>query len=213
MSILVHSSRVMLGFSLGILASFALVAGVLALTNGTQNGRDTAGDPWYGDDNPDDLQGSYAYNNSPHDLILNEWNEPGNDWIRNLDMDWSYDAAVKLNNETGTHALDYEIRIHDQYYYNFVNSWQTNLPISKAPENENWFEELNQGYTEVDMEQDDPYRIDNTGLYYWNQYFDSEKSAVSGAPQFYSEIEYCNKSYTGCNFDVTGKMHKKVLMK
>ncbi|HYN50722.1 MAG TPA: hypothetical protein VES62_07335 [Thermoleophilaceae bacterium] len=146
-----------------------------------------------------------------HNLILSEWVEPSHDWVRNKNLYWTQTAEDYLDANSATKAIEYEIRIHDQYYYNFVNSWSTNLPYSKAPENENWLEELQQGYTEVDMEQYTPSLINPQVYYFWDQAFDSEKTAISGWPDFYSEMEWCNKNYTGCYYDVTGWMNKKVL--
>lgn len=104
------------------------------------------------------------------------------------------------------------MRIHDQFFYNYTGNFNTNLPWSKAPENENWFEELQQGYTEVDMEIVDPWRIVAAFDYFWDLKFDSEKPAESAKPNVYPEIEYCNNDFaTNCNFDVTGWFQKKVL--
>lgn len=203
--------RSVLGFIGAGIFSFLAVSAVLAVGNGATNGKDSACCGYTGNDNPDGLQGSYAYLNGTHDLILSEWVEPSHDWVRNRYMWWTQTAKDYLNANSSTKAIDWEIRIHDQYYYNFVNNFNTSLPYTKAPENENWLEELAQGYTEVDMEQDVPSRISAETHYFWDQQFDSEKSATSTKPDFYSEVEWCNKSYTSCNYDVTGWMRKVVL--
>lgn len=181
-----------------------------AVGNGAQNGEDINCCGWTGNDNPDGLQGSYAYVNPTHDLILSEWVEPSHDWLRNRDMIWTQQAENKLDAETDSKTLTYELRIHDQFYYNHSNAFNTNLPFSKAPEGENAIEELAQGYTEVDMEQVDPWRINVDQNYFWDQRFDSEKASINGLPDIYSEVEYCNKQFNSCNFDVTGWLNKKV---
>lgn len=93
----------------------------------------------------------------------------------------------KLNRETETRALGTEMRIHDQFFCNYTGNFNTNLPWSKAPANENWFEELLQGYTEVDMEMVDPWRIVAAFDYFWDLKFDSEKPAESAKPNFYGD--------------------------
>jgi hypothetical protein len=107
--------------------------------------------------------------------------------------------------------LTYEIRIHDQFYYNFTGGWNTNLPWSKGAEGENPFEELAQGYTEVDLEQKDPWRINFGAFYFFDAQFDAEKAAINGLPDFVSEVEYGDKNFITINFDETGYMNKKVL--
>lgn len=201
------------------LVSLALAAGltlataavVLAVDNGAQNGQDINCCGWIGNDNPDGVTGTYAYVNETHNMILSEWVEPSHDWVRNNNIIWTQAAEDKLDRETGSKTLTYEQRIHDQFYYNYAGNWNSNLPLSKAPENENWFEEQNQGYTEVDAEQVDPWRIAVNTWYFIDLQFDSEKPAIAGRPDFYSEIEYCDKNFVNCFFDVTGWMEKKVL--
>lgn len=189
--------------------SLVLAAAALAVGNGAQNGEDIDCCGWIGTDSPG-AQGSYSYINPTHDLILSEWIEPGHDWLRNRDMFWTQQAENKLDAETDSKTLTYELRIHDQFYYNFSNAFNTNLPWSKAPEGENAIEELAQGYTEVDMEQVDPWRININTNYFWDQRFDSEKASINGLPDIWSEVEYCNKQFNSCNFDETGWLNKKV---
>lgn len=200
-----------------VVASGAVIALMLvavgyavAVGNGAQNGEDLNCCGWIGNDSPG-AQGSYAYVNPSHNLRLSEWVEPAHDWIRNSNMVWTQAAEDKLDAETATKTLTYENRIHDQGYYNHVNNFNTNIPWSKAPEGENAIEEAFQGYTETDMEQVDPWRIDFGGVYFWDQQYDSEKAAIAGLPDFWSEIEYCNKQFNSCQFDETGWMEKKVL--
>ena len=41
---------------------------------------------------------------------------------------------------------------------------------------------------------------------------DSEKAPAAAAPNFYSEIEYCDNDFaSNCRWDVTGHFRKKVL--
>ncbi len=57
----------------------------------------------------------------------------------------------------------------------------------------------------------EPSRIHNDGVYFWDQWFDSERSAINGHPEFRFELENCNKSWESCTQDNTGWMKKKVL--
>jgi hypothetical protein len=200
----------LLVFASASVLSLIAVGAALAVGGGAQNGEDTSCCGWTGSDNPDNASGSYSYGNVTHNLILSEWVEPTHDYVRNKNMIWAQSTEDYLDSQASTRALDYEIRIHDQTYYNFVNTWQTNLPWSKAPEAESWIEELDQGYTEVDMEQDNPGLINANFNYFWDQRFDSEKTAIANAPWFWSELEWCNKIYHPCYFDYTGSMRKKV---
>lgn len=206
-------AEVFVGFVLSTVLTFLAVTAAVAIGGGAQNGEDLSCCGWIGHDNPDFVTGSYAYSSYQHDLVLSEWNEPGGDVVRNLDMDWTYEAAVTLNNETNQRALEYEIRIRDETYYDGVaENFNTNLPWSKAPTVGSWPEELRDGHTEIELEQWDPYRIHNAVVYYWHQQVDSEKPAVSGAPTFYSEVEWCAKpNWDPCRIDVTGWMRKVVL--
>jgi hypothetical protein len=191
----------------------AIAGTALAVLNaGERNGLDLNCCGWAGIDNPDGLTGSYSVDNSWQDVYISEWAEPNHDWMRDRFMRWGAAAEQKLNNETGWRALDTEMRIHDQFFYNFAGNWNTNLPWSKAPEGENALEELLQGYTEVDMEVKDPWKINAAFDYFWDLQFDAEKPPEIARPDFYSEIEYCDKDFaSNCNFDVTGWFRKKVL--
>jgi len=105
-------------------------------------------------------------------------------------------------------ALGFQLTIVDQYWYNFDGYWTTNLPYTKAAENESWYEEWIQGYTEVDTELNNPSAV-VAGINYFIDYrIDSEKSPSN--PRFESEIEWCDKSYISCNWDVTGVFYKTV---
>lgn len=205
--------RAILSFVTAAGISLALATVVLAVCCGNKNGEDINCCGWIGTDAPG-AQGTYAYVNATHNMILSEWDEPSHDWVRNQQMTWTQLAEDKLDAETNTRTLTYEIRIHDQFYYNFTGGWNTNLPWSKGAEGENAFEELAQGYTEVDLEQVDPWRINFGAFYFFDAQFDNEKAAINGLPDFWSEIEYCNKDFaSNCNFDETGFMNKKVLQR
>jgi hypothetical protein len=205
------SRRLLVVFVAAATLSFVGVSAVLAVGGGAQNGEDTGCCGWTGADNPaPGTQANFSYANVTHNLILSEWIEPSHDWVRNRTMIWSQGPEDYLDANASNRALDYEIRIHDQFYYNFVANWSTNLPISKAPENENPIEELAQGYTEVDMEQYDPALINANVHYFWDQQFNSEKTAIPQWPDFYSEVEWCTKSFALVEYDVTGWMEKKV---
>ena len=189
---------------------------VLAVGGGAQNGQDVNCCGWIGNDNPDGLTGTYAYVNETHNMILSEWEEPSHDWVRNNNIIWTQAAEDKLDRETGTRTLTYEQRIHDELYYNYAGNANWNLPLSKAPENEVWWEEWRcqpDGCTEVDSEQVDPWRINVNTWYFIDLQFDAEKAAVAGLPDFYSELEYCDKGFVNCNWDITGWMNKKVLQR
>lgn len=205
------SGRSLLVFAAAGVLTFVVASVVLAVGNGAQNGEDTGCCGWIGSDNPDGQSGSYAYGNVTHNLILSEWAEPSHDWIRNRNMYWAQSTEDYLDANASTKTLTYEITIRNQYYYNWVSGFSTNLPYSKAPENENPIEELAQGYSEVDMEQYNPALINANFNYFWDQKFDSEKSAIAGEPDFYSTLEWCNKNFVSCFYDDTGWMNKKVL--
>jgi len=164
---------------------------------------------WIGDDTPND-HFSWAYGQGAHDLILLEWSEPSHDWVRNQDMDWTYDGAVELNQISDTRNLEFDVDICNQFYYNGRDNWNTNVPYSKAPEGSSFAEEEADDCTEVEMEMSEPYRIHNDGVYFWDQQYDSEKSAVSGAPTFHKNLENCNEFWWDCGSDWTGWMQKKV---
>jgi len=204
--------RSLAAFALSAVTS-ALVASIVlaAVDNGTQNGLDSAVAPWLGKDNPDGVTGSYSVDNGFQDATLREWIEPAHDWMKDGFMKWGAAAEAKLNNETNTRALGAEMRIHDQTFYNFVGNWNSNLPWSKGAEGENAAEELFQGYTEVDIEVKDPWKINAGFNYFWEIKIDSEKASTANT-QFYTEIEYCNKDFaTNCNWDETGRFRKRVL--
>jgi len=144
-------------------------------------------------------------------MILNEWTEPSHDWVRNQDMDWTFDGATILNNISDTRNLEFDLKIVDHTYYNGRDNWNTNVPFSKAPEGSSFAEEWHDGWTEIEMEMIEPHRIHNDWVYFWEQQFDSEKSAVVGAPTFRKNLENCNEFWGDCVFDNTGWMRKKVL--
>jgi hypothetical protein len=70
----------------------------------------------------------------------------------------------------------------------------TNLPLSSNPESENVSKEALQGYTEVDSEIWQPKLINRDTYYFLDLSWDSEKSSGFGAPDFYSEIEWLNRT-------------------
>ncbi|HSW43095.1 MAG TPA: hypothetical protein VLM76_11355 [Patescibacteria group bacterium] len=193
-----------------VLASGTTLA---AVWSGQVNGRDLDGGGWTGNDNPDNDTGSYSVNNAWQNTYISEWSEPSDDWMRDRFMNWGAAAERKLNNESATHGLGTEMRIHDQLFYNYNGNFNTNLPFSKAPENEWWFEELSQGYTEVDMEIQEPRLINANFNYFWDIQIDSEKAPTAAQPHFYTEIEYClNDFATDCWHDVTGWFQKQALV-
>lgn len=205
-----------LGKAVASMAIAAVIAAttaslVLGVDNGAQNGLDSAVGGWLGDDNPNDDTGSYSVDNGFQDATLREWLEPHHDWMKDGFMKWGAAAETKLDNETDTRALDAEMRIHDQFYYNYTGNWNSNLPWTKGAEGENAIEELRQGYTEVDIEMSDPWRINAGFSYFWEIEINSEKKSTA-TNKFYTELEYCNKDHaSNCNFDVTGYFRKKVL--
>lgn len=211
--ILKQCFRQLAGFAVGVALSFISVSLVTAAVgNGTKNGEDAAG--WPGGIDGPGIQQDWSYSQIAHNLILSEWIEPSHDWVRNRAMDWSSAAENKLDSISSTRSLEYAIKIRDQFYYNGINSgFNTNLPYSKAPEGSSFPEEAVDGHTEIEMEQNNPSLISDVTVYFWDQQFDSEKSAIATAPTFWSAMENCNKSWNDCFTDNTGEMRKKVLQR
>lgn len=89
-----------------------------------------------------------------------------------------------------------------------TGDFATNFPYSKAPENENLAEEIAQRYTEVDMEVANPVNIVEDRDYYMHLRWDSERSPFDDQPDFWSEIEWCDKSFNNCSWDYTGWFEK-----
>jgi len=99
-------------------------------------------------------------------------------------MQWTFAGATLLNEMTNTQRFEYSIHIRDQGYYNGVDeNFFTNLPFSKAPEGSSFAEEFADGYTEVEMEQNQPHRIDHDGSYKWNQQFDLSSNSSRRLPK------------------------------
>lgn len=207
-------ARAALVISLVGLSTSLTVGVVLAAWTGQQNGRDLAVNGWIGADNPGEQTGTYSVDNIWQDAVLNEWDEPSHDWVHDKFNRFGQAAEDKLDAEPATKGLDFELRIHDQTYYNFTGNWNTNLPFSKGAENENPFEELIQGYTEVDTEIQEPMLI-ATGVDYFIDYqIDAEKNPTPTAPDFWTEIEYCDNDFaSNCNFDPTGWWRKKLVVR
>lgn len=198
-------------------ASIPAVA--IALNNGAMNGIDQP-PPGTGIDDPDtpDLEGSYSVDNYLHDFYLSEWLEPSDDWVRNRWMWWNAAREQTLNNQSATKGLGTEVRIKNQDYYDFNNGvagdkFNTNLPWTKRPENENALEEWIRGYTEVDMEIKDASKINKEVFYFWDIKVDSERIPTSSQPIFNSEIEYCDKNFDHCQYDQIGQFNKVVLQR
>lgn len=166
---------------------------------------------WPGIDNPDGVTGSYSIDNNWQDFYLSEWTEPTHDWVRERFMLFHQNRIDKFAVDKNDKALDFEQQIKNQFYYNFTGAFNTNVPWTKAPEAENAAEELFQGYSEVDTEVKDIIKFVAEFNYFVDLKWDSEKSAIAGAPTFDSEVEYCNKFFLACNFDGTGRFSKKVL--
>jgi hypothetical protein len=198
---------------LGVASALLSAAVVLAvMDNGERNGQDLNCCGWFGSDNPEGKTGSYSVDNTWQDVWLSEWAEPKHDWVRDRFMRWNAAAEQKLNDESAQKGLGPEIRIHDQDYFNFTGNWNTNLPWSGAAVSENWFEEAVQGYTEIDLEIQEPVNIVKDFNYFWDIQVDAEKPPNAAKPEFYSEIEYCDNNFaSNCNWDVTGKFWKKIL--
>jgi hypothetical protein len=55
---------------------------------------------------------------------------PKHDRDRDRFLNWGAAAEQKLINEAADKGVWLEIRVHDQFFYNFGNLWQTNLPWS-----------------------------------------------------------------------------------
>jgi hypothetical protein len=191
-----------------IRAALAALALMMAAASATlaYSGQTIATDSGWntGWDNPDGLTGTYSVDNVWQDFYLSEWNEPYHDWARDRWNRWGPTAEAKLNNESSSKGLGFQLTIIDQYWYNFTGNWNTNLPWSKGAENENVIEELIQGYTEVDTEIQDPVRINVNYNYYIDYQIDQERQVGYRYPVFYSEIEWCDNWFLACNYDLTG---------
>jgi hypothetical protein len=191
-----------------MIMTFAFGTALVFAWSGGTNGSDAT----TGQDSPG-ATGSYSVDNRLQDGYLSEWDEPSHDWARDRYNMWSqavYNNVLVANK--ATKALGWQLSIINQNWYNYVNTFNTNLPFTKAPENENPLEEAAQGYTEVDTEIKDPSAVD-WGVFYFIDYkIDSEQKATSNGPTFETEIEWCNKTYTTCNFDVTGVWTKSALV-
>lgn len=205
-----RAARALAGFGLGTGASFLAATLALAVGGGADNARDQSVSGWIGDDAPG-IEQFWAYNSVTHDFILSEWVEPSHDWVRTRNMDWSYASADYLNQISSYRNLEFSVKITNETYYNGINNWTTNAPYSKAPEGSSFAEEAIDHYTEVEMEMINPYLISNTAVYYWDQQFNSERTAISTAPKFSSQLENCNELWGDCFYDETGWMRKKVL--
>ena len=196
------------------LVSMLVTTSIVLAWSGQTNGRDLSFSPWIGNDNNDGVTGSYAPDNIYQDLILREWDEPYHDWIDDKFNRWGQAAEDKLDAESATKGLGFELTVHNQWYYDFTNSWNTNLPYSKEPENENPIEEAQQGYTEVDTEIQEPYLINVSFNYFLSYQLDAERTPTSTQPDFYSQIEYCDNNFlTNCFHDDTGWLQKVTLVK
>lgn len=203
--------RAIAAFAFGAALSAIGVSAVAAVCCGDWNATDKNINGWIGNDDPGIIQ-DWAYHSATHDFVLTEWLEPSHDWVKTRDMDWSFEAATKLNEISDTRNLEFAVKISDETYYNGRDdNFFTNTPWSKAPEGSTFFEEAWDEYTEVEMEMIEPHLIDNGSVYFWDQQFDSEKSAVAGAPTFSSQLENCNEFWGDCKYDETGWMRKKVL--
>lgn len=205
--------RLAASFVAALAITSAMSGIVIAVDNGTVNGRDLSTWPG-GNDNPDGLNGSYAYLSVAHDALLKEWLEPDNDRYRDQYMYFPVAVEQKLNDETDTRFLTFEQNIQHQDYYNLASCcFTTNLPHTSNPTAEGWFEEWQQGYSETDMELRNVHLIDNGVWYYLDIEWDSQTSAISSGPKFWTEVEWELKAC--CNpdirFDQTGEFKKKVL--
>lgn len=193
-------------FALALAITLASVA-VAHHLDGVTNGVDAAGSG--GNDNPDAYENTcWSPSNSRQDAYLTEYLEPTHDWFRNSANRWSLSRKTCLDQSNPTKALGVEARTHHHGFYNYTGSFLTNFPYSKAPENENPAEEIAQRYTEVDMEVVNPNNIVADRDYYLHLRWDAERSPFNDQPDFYTEIEWCNKSYTSCSWDETGWFEK-----
>ncbi len=115
-------------------------------------------------------------------------------------------------------SWDQQITHHD--YYNFV-SWQTSLPHTSPPTAEDFLQEANQGYSEVEMELRDPSNL-VAGVDYFIQYkWDAQIPPASTGPTLSTECEW---ELQECQFppfppdcdikvDATGKFRKYTLVR
>lgn len=193
--------------------TFAGTATVLAAWAGGINARDRADGGWIGNDNPDNVRRPHGPDSVWQDLSLGEWDEPNHDWVYDRFNKWGQAAKDLFNAQWQDKGLGTQLRIADQFYYNYTGVANWNYPYSKNPENENPIEELAQGYTEVDGEINEPNKIVVGNNYFIDYKVDSEKKAIAGSPTFNSDLEWCNNFFLGCDpIDRTGMMRKVALV-
>lgn len=203
-----------LAFGMSALVTFGSVSIVLAAWTGQLNGLDSPNNGWIGADDPDGETGSYSVDNVRQDGRLFEWGEPAHDRFANQWNRFGAAAETKLDTDQDK-GLDFEFRIHEQDFYNYANIMNTNLPWSGV-DPDAWFEEpfcQPAGCTEVDVEIQDTWRIEQ-GIDYWVEIMiDSERNPTTTRPDFVTEIEYCNSSFVNCNFDATAWFRKKLVVR
>jgi hypothetical protein len=206
--------RAITAFVLSFGVLFGSVSLALAAWTGQLNALDSPNNGWIGADNPDNDTGTYAYDNARQDARLKEWDEPSHDWFRSDWMKWGADAETKLDvdNDKG---IDFEFRIHEQDYYDYMNVANTNLPATGV-DPDAWFEEPAcppNGCTEVDVEVQDTWRIEQLIEYWVEIKIDAQRNPIATRPDFVTEVEYCNGGFNDCFFDATGWMRKKLLIR
>lgn len=205
--------QVVVATVLASVLSFVAVSAVLAAWAGETNGLDSSCCGWIGNDNQDGVTGSYSVDNIHQQARISEWDEPSHDWVRDRLNRWGQEAENKLDRESDTRGLGMEMRIHHQDYYNFTGNWQTNLPWSGAAASENFIEEAEQGYTEVDTEIQHPAQIVVDVNYFIDYQVNSQTIGTTTRPDFWTEIEYCDNNFsTNCNYDITGWFRKKFVV-
>jgi hypothetical protein len=198
---------------LAIALAFIGTSAALAAWGGAVNARDRADGGWIGNDDPDNVRRPHGPDSVWQDLSLAEWDEPSHDWVYDRWNRWGQAATALFNAEWQVKGLGTQLRIADQFYYNYTGVANWNYPYSKVPENENPLEELIQGYTEVDGEINNPNTIIGGYNYFIDYRFDSEKIAVAGSPTFNSDLEWCDNFFLSCEpIDRTGMMRKVALV-
>ena len=201
-------------FLLSFAVMFGSVSVVLAAWTGQLNGLDSPNNGWVGADNPDNDTGSYSVDNIRQDSRLYEWDEPSHDVFRSDWMKWGAAAETKLDTDQDK-GIDFEFRIHEQDYYDYVSPARTNLP-SSGTDPDAWYEEpycQPNGCTEVDVEVQDTWRIEQ-GIDYWVEItIDAQQNPTTTRPDFVTEIEYCNSWFIDCNFDATGWFRKRLVVR
>lgn len=207
-----------ISIALGAVLALGISNVVIAVDNGTTNGFDSELNGWNGLDNPDGVTGSYSIDNNWQDFYLSEWLEPKHDWLKERFMLFHQNRIDLFWTDRNDRGLDTEVRIGsanpDQDYYdriaNASGGFNTNMPFTKAPEDEDPIQERFQGYSETDMEMKDIVKFKAEFNYFWDTQWNSQKSSIAGHPVFNTEIEYCNKFFIDCRFDGTGRFFKKV---